>query len=67
MDYQCVCEEPGYFNSGIPGILAHIENGEIIGEVEACEGCERYLSDKSAERALHKHLQFDPETAPSTE
>ena len=26
---RCHCEEPGHFNSGIPGILAHLENGRL--------------------------------------
>ena len=46
---KCVCEEPGYFYSGIPGIIAHVENGEFVpGGVERCDVCQRVASDDSA-------------------
>ena len=46
----CACEEPGYFCSGIPGILAHLENGGLApgAKVERCDQCERYPSDTAA-------------------
>ncbi len=49
----CDCELPGYFCSGVPGILAHVENGQYVAgaegaKVERCDSCERYPSDKVA-------------------
>ena len=47
---MCECEEPGYFYSGVPGILAHVENGRLPegAEVERCDLCDRYESDEAA-------------------
>lgn len=46
----CECEYPGYFNCGVPGILAWLENGRLIpgGTVEQCDLCRRYPSDDAA-------------------
>ncbi len=46
----CDCERPGYFYSGVPGILARIENGRLVagGAVERCDLCDRYPSDEAA-------------------
>ncbi len=46
----CECEQPGYFCSGVPGILARVENGRVVEgtEVERCDSCGRYPSDKAA-------------------
>jgi hypothetical protein len=46
----CECEQPGYFFSGVPGILAHVENGRLVdgAKVERCDSCGRYPSDKAA-------------------
>jgi hypothetical protein len=47
---RCHCEEPGHFNSGIPGILAHLEDGRLPegAKVERCDLCRRYPSDAAA-------------------
>ena len=46
----CECEQPGYFCSGVPGILARVENGRLVegAKVERCDLCQRYPSDKAA-------------------
>jgi hypothetical protein len=46
----CDCELPGVFCSGVPGILAHIENGRLAPHcnVERCDLCQRYPSDEAA-------------------
>jgi hypothetical protein len=46
----CECEQPGYFRSGVPGILARVENGRLAegAKVERCDSCGRYPSDKAA-------------------
>lgn len=46
----CECEEPGSFYSGVPGILAHVENGKLTpgAKVERCDLCQRYPSDEAA-------------------
>ncbi len=50
----CACEKPSYFCSGIPGILAHLENGRLApgAKVERCDQCERYPSDTAARAKL---------------
>lgn len=49
---RCVCEEPGYFNSRVPGIIAHVRNGIVFSKVERCDSCRRYRSDFDARLAL---------------
>ena len=56
-DTQCVCEEPGHFTSGVPGILAHIKNGRIVGRVERCDTCQRFRDDQVAESVLQRLLE----------
>jgi hypothetical protein len=53
----CACELPGTFCSGVPGILAHVENGRLVPgtKVERCDACERYPSDQAA---LEKLLEL---------
>ncbi len=55
-DETCDCEQnvPGTFCSGIPGILARIENGRVVPGtiVERCDACERYESDEAALQKL---------------
>jgi hypothetical protein len=48
--YRCECEMPGFFCSGVPGILAHLENGRLAegAKVECCDLCRRYDSDEAA-------------------
>jgi len=55
-EYRCECEEPGYFCSGIPGILAHLENGHLPegAVVERCGLCCRYPSDAAALEKLRE-------------
>jgi hypothetical protein len=50
----CECEQPGYFCSGVAGILAHVENGHLADEasVERCDQCQRYPSDEAALQRL---------------
>jgi hypothetical protein len=49
-EQRCDCELPGAFCSGIPGILAQIKEGRLIGgtRVERCDLCQRYESDEAA-------------------
>jgi hypothetical protein len=53
-EYRCECEKPGFFFSGIPGILAHLENGHLPegAKVERCGLCCRYPSDAAALETL---------------
>jgi hypothetical protein len=58
----CECEQPGYFRSGVPGILARVENGRVVEgtEVERCDSCSRYPSDKAAfEKLVELGIAFD--------
>jgi len=45
------CEYEGFYNSGVPGVLAHVEDGQFYG-VERCDACELYATDELAEQAL---------------
>ena len=53
-DPPCDCELPGFFHCGIPGILAHFENGRLApgATVERCDQCERYATDEAARQKL---------------
>lgn len=55
-DSRCECEKPGDFCSGVPGILAHTENGRLAPgtAVERCDLCQRYPSDEAALRKLQE-------------
>ena len=55
-EYRCECEKPGFFCSGTPGILAHLENGRLPekAEVERCGLCCRYPSDAAALEQLRE-------------
>jgi hypothetical protein len=48
--YVCDCQRLGEFCSGVPGILAHLENGRLAegAKVERCDLCRRYASDEEA-------------------
>jgi len=52
----CECQTEGYLNCGftlsIKGILAHIEDNTIIGEVQRCDTCEIFDCDEDARSAL---------------
>ena len=54
--YRCECELPGQFCSGVPGILAHLENGLLPegATVERCGLCCRYASDAAALEKLQE-------------
>ena len=65
----CDCELPGYFQCGVPGILAHMENGRIVPgfHVERCDACRRFDSDTDAEAKLRELGLFavdDPRSLP---
>jgi len=49
-DTRCECEKPGYFCSGVPGIIARMENGRMAkgASVNRCDLCQRYPSDEAA-------------------
>lgn len=53
-DEPCECELPGYFYSGVPGILARVEQGRLAAgaKVERCDLCQRYANDRAAYRRL---------------
>ena len=59
--YRCECELPGFFCSGVPSILAHMENGWLAegSDVERCDLCCRYPSDAAARERLQE-LGFAP-------
>jgi hypothetical protein len=46
----CECQTPGYYCSGVPGILAHLQDDRLApgAKVERCELCRRFLSDEAA-------------------
>lgn len=50
----CDCQLPGTFCSGVPGILAQVENCHLVpgGKVERCDLCQRYASDQAAHDRL---------------
>jgi hypothetical protein len=50
----CECQQPGDFCSGVPGILARVENCRVVtgGKVERCDLCQRYPSDQAAHDKL---------------
>ena len=58
---RCDCEKPGFFCSGVPGILAHMENGRLAegAKVNRCDLCQRYPSDEAAFEKL-RELDRDP-------
>ena len=53
---RCDCEKPGFFCSGVPGILAHVENSRVARntKVEHCDLCKRYPSDEAAREKLRQ-------------
>lgn len=53
---MCECEMPGYFYSGVPGIIARVQNGYLVSgaAVERCDLCERYASDDAAKFELRR-------------
>jgi hypothetical protein len=61
-DGPCDCQQPGYFCSGVPGIIARIENGRLAkgAKVERCDLCQRYPSDEAALERLRELGYVDP-------
>jgi hypothetical protein len=55
-DSRCDCEFPGYFYSGVPGVIARVENGRLAegASVERCDLCRRYPSDAAAREWLRE-------------
>jgi hypothetical protein len=53
---RCDCEWPGFFHSGVPGILAHMKNGRLAegAVVNRCDLCQRYPSDEAAFERLRE-------------
>jgi hypothetical protein len=65
-DGACDCEQPGPFCSGVPGVLARIEQGRLVGGtvVERCDLCRRYPSDQAAlQRLIELGLASAPDTS----
>lgn len=51
------CAPNDYFNSPIPGVLAHVYSGKAINvEPERCEMCNVFATDTEARAALHNFL-----------
>ena len=46
----CDCEAPGFFHAGVPGILAHLQDGRVApgALIERCDLCQRFPSDEQA-------------------
>lgn len=55
--HHCDCEYKGFHRSGFYGILAHVENGEVTSNVERCDTCGRYETDRKANNALKIFLK----------
>ena len=55
-DEACDCEAPGFFHAGVPGILAHLEQGRVApgALVERCDMCRRFASDEEASAHLRE-------------
>jgi len=55
-DERCDCELPGYFCSGVPGIIARMEDGKLApgAVVNRCDLCQRYPSDEAALEKLRE-------------
>ena len=51
---KCECEKPGYFCSGIAGILARVEEGKLApnAKLQRCDLCRRYPTDEAARARL---------------
>ena len=58
----CECQRPGDFFCGVPGVLAHVENGRVSPDcrVERCDFCRRIASDAAAEDRLRRLGMFAP-------
>lgn len=51
---SCECEAPGFYCSGVPGVLARVEDGRLVpgAKVERCDLCRRYPTDAAARTRL---------------
>ncbi|MDZ4684138.1 MAG: hypothetical protein SH850_03560, partial [Planctomycetaceae bacterium] len=61
-------ELPGLFRTGVPGILARVEDGRLVpgAKVERCDLCQRYPSDEAALARLQElGIPVSPEDAES--
>lgn len=62
---QCACEEPGFLNCGIRGILVALPQDNGARYVERCDTCERFESDEAACKELVRlrggKLGYDPD------
>jgi hypothetical protein len=52
----CECQREGFFCSGVPGILAHLENGKVVTgtTVDRCDVCGLYPSGEAALKKLRE-------------
>ena len=52
----CDCEIAGFFCAGVPGILAHLQDGRVApgALVERCDRCCRFASDEEAKNRLRE-------------
>jgi len=52
----CDCETEGFFHAGVPGILAHLQEGRVApgALVERCDRCRRLASDDEAKSRLRE-------------
>ena len=59
----CDCELPGYFHTGVPGILAAMEDGRVAPQaiVERCDQCCRFETDVAALARSNCFLIAEPE------
>ena len=48
--FPCDCQYPGWYCSGVPGIIAHVQYCRLVpsSKVERCDLCNRYASDEAA-------------------
>lgn len=49
---KCEACGEGYWASGVPGVLAHVEAGVVFSDAERCDACERFASDDAARDEL---------------
>ena len=58
----CECQFRGDFCSGVPGILAMVENCRVVlgAKIERCDQCQRYASDQAAFERLVELGMADP-------
>ena len=52
----CDCEQDGEWRSGVPGVLANIQDGKVLAgtKVERCDSCQRFPSDAAALKKLRE-------------